>query len=698
MYLVFRPKKELRVQTINYFVMRGASGRLFFIVGIIGLLQLSSLLAQPIPLRLEPLVETNATASLASEPDEDLFDDLSRFLRKPLLLNEASKEELQQLSLLSDAQIDLLLLHRESLGVLLHLNELQAIAGYTPDLIRQLAPYVRVLPPGSGFQLHPLSMSGLSQDFLCRVTGLLTMTHEPTGNKWAGSGQRLLVWHRLQTKNWQAGWLAEKDPGEPFFKKRSAPVDHSGFYFFWRGSGLIKTIALGDFTFNAGQGLLHWQSMAFGKSAEMSWIKRQGPVLRPHRASGEFGFHRGVAATLQWKPLSITFFLSRRSLSGRLQFDSSGISTGVLSINTSGYHRTAAEIQGRNALRQITAGSRVSIRLKSLELSLNAVHYNFSLPLIRNAEPRNYADVQGRSWSNASVDFSFTRKNLHCFGEGALAANGSGAFLMGLIVTPAAKVDLFAVVRNSGSAYRALYANAFSESSSVENEQGFYIGVTLRPRANFRIDAYADHYVFPYMRYRANAPTAGADYLVQLDYRPHKRASLLIRYRIENKWELRGALPDSSQVSAFEESARAGWRTQLTVQFSSKCRVRTRVEWLRVELHPWSFEQGEASPMGQGFLYFADLLFNRLYAGADLLFRYQFFDTNSYESRIYALSPDLRPGFGIAAFSGTGHQFWLGIDKSLKNNILISLNGQLRFGSGTLQSRELKLQLRLKLH
>lgn len=664
------------------------------------LVQLSSLLSQSIPLSVEPLAESHATAQITLVPDEDPFEELSRFLRDPLLLNEASKDELQQLPFLSGAMVDLLLLHRKAVGPLLHLNELQGIPGFTPDLIRQLAPYVRVLPAGSSSIVHPLSFLGLTQDFLCRVTGILTETSDQTSAEWAGSRQRWLLWHRLQSKNFQAGWLLEKDPGETIFKKGSMPFDHRGFHLFWRGDGLIKTIVLGDFTVNLGQGLLHWQSMAFGKSSEMSWIKRQGPVLRPHRSSGEINFHRGMAATIGWKSLAFTFFVSRRSLSGRVQHDTSGFLLGVSSISTSGFHRSESEIRGRNALRQYTAGARLSLRYKSLELSINAVRYYFSLPLLLSVEPRNRADIQGRSWYNCSIDFSYTRKNVHCFGEGALAANGSGAFLFALIATPAAGVDLFALVRKNGIAYRALYANAFAESSMIENEQGFYLGVTLRPKSNIRIDAYADHYVFPWIRYRANSATAGADYLLQLEYRLHKRTALQIRYRVESKWEATEPYTDNSQVAAFDGNTRKGWRSQLTVQFSTRCRVRTRVEWLAVEPNPKPTPYTPDIPQlsGQGFLYYADLLFNRLCVGVDLLFRYQFFDTNSYESRIYALSPDLRPGFGLGAFYGTGHQIWIGFDKTLKNNTLISLNGQLKYQGGTLQGRELRVQLRLKLH
>lgn len=662
------------------------------------LLSSSMLLSQSIPPRLEPLVESNATTPTMAAPDEDLFEEASRFLKEPILLNEATKEDLQQLFLLPDALIDRLLLHRKLLGPLLHLNELQAIGGFTPELIRQLAPYVRVLPPGSLSMGQLISAGTSTQDLLLRVTGLFTGASKQNAGTWAGSAQRLLLWHRLQTRSLQAGWIVEKDPGEALLQRGRPPIDHSGFHFFWRGPGLIRAIALGDYTVNLGQGLLHWQSMAFGKSAEMSWIKRQGAVLRPHRSSGEVNFHRGLAATLNWKPLTFTFFVSRRLLSGRLRYDSAGLATGISSIGSSGYHRTPQEQLERKSFRQWTAGARVSARLRALEISLNAVRYCFSLPLIGSEEPRNKFDSKGRVWHNSSIDFSYTRKNVHFFGEGALAAGGAGAWVIGLMATATERIDLFALVRNNGIAYRALYANAFSESSSVENERGLYTGITWRPHARIRLEAYADHCVFPWIRYGAHSPTAGADYLLQLDYRLHKRASILIRYRHERKWEVATPAPDSTQIKSFAGTERTGWRAQLSYQFTLHCRLRTRIEWLQVGPWPAPLMFDPAKQSEEGFLYYADLLFNRLVAGADLLFRYQYFDTNSYLSRIYALSPDLRPGFGIRAFFGTGHQFWIGVDKELKFNILLSINSQFSMAGSSLQSRELRLQLRLKLH
>ncbi|NDF98490.1 MAG: helix-hairpin-helix domain-containing protein, partial [Chitinophagia bacterium] len=593
--------------------------------------------AQPIPLRTEPSVESSAAAQSTPAPDEDPFEEWALFLKKPLLLNEAGKEELQQLVLLPDALIDQLLLHRKLFGPLLHVNELQAIAGFTPEIIRLIKPFVSVMQAEVFHIANVFSAGSISQDYLCRVTGFFRSGSPSNDEKWVGNSQRILFWHRLQLKNIQAGWLVEKDPGEALFRKQMPLIDHAGFHFFWRGNSIIRTVAIGDFTINLGQGLIHWQSMAFGKSSEMSWLKRQGPVLRAHRSSGEVNFHRGVASTMAWKQLSLTVFASRRSLSGSMQKDSAGLLLGIGSISNSGYHRTAAELQGRKVLKLSTAGMRLSARVNSLVVSLNAIGYRFSLPLLRDPAPRNNFDIQGRGWFTSSLDFSYTQKNFHSYGEWAIDANGSSAFVVGAIITPAATVDLFLLARNISKSYRAVQANAFTESSGPENEKGFYSGITLRPHPHIRVDAYGDQFIFPWLRYRVNAPSAGSDYLLQLHYHPHKKAELLIRYRTESKWEAGWSSLDSGQVSVSGLTSRAGWRGQVSYQVSRICRVRTRVERVGIRHNqggqpPTSFAAAE-----HGFLYYLELLFNKLPLRSELSFRCQYFDTKSYQSRIYAL-------------------------------------------------------------
>ena len=51
----------------------------------------------------------------------------------------------------------------------------------------------------------------------------------------------------------------------------------------------------------------------------------------------------------------------------------------------------------------------------------------------------------------------------------------------------------------------------------------------------WRVDAYADVYKFPWLRYRVDAPTTGKEYMFQLTYQPNKIFSIYSRLRSESK-------------------------------------------------------------------------------------------------------------------------------------------------------------------
>src|SRR5690606_24397385 len=107
----------------------------------------------------------------------------------------------------------------------------------------------------------------------------------------------------------QYGITGEKDAGEPFaFNGQQYAFDFTSVHFFVREKGPVRAFALGDFTINLGQGLIHWQSLAFKKSSAVTDIKRQSEVMRPYHSSGEFNFMRGVGLTLRKNFWEATIF------------------------------------------------------------------------------------------------------------------------------------------------------------------------------------------------------------------------------------------------------------------------------------------------------------------------------------------------------------------------------------------------------
>ena len=82
----------------------------------------------------------------------------------------------------------------------------------------------------------------------------------------------------------------------------------------------------------------------------------------------------------------------------------------------------------------------------------NAIYFNFSSPVVKRAEPYNLYAISGNNWSNYSIDYSYTHRNLHFFGEAAVDKNFSKAFLNGLLISVDPRVDISFLHRNIRSA------------------------------------------------------------------------------------------------------------------------------------------------------------------------------------------------------------------------------------------------------
>jgi hypothetical protein len=335
----------------------------------------------------------------------------------------------------------------------------------------------------------------------------------------------------------QFGVTGDKDAGEQFFKgKQKAGFDFYSFHVFARKLGIVKLLALGDFAVNLGQGLIHWQSLAFKKSADITAVKRQADILRPYNSAGEYNFMRGAGITVGSKNVNVTAFASVRKLDASFNDDTTLINNDfVSSIASSGYHRTSNEVGKKNTITQTSFGGNVSYNKNGLHVGINAIAFKFSTPLLRDVQPYNQYAIQGREWYNYSLDYSYTFRNFHFFSEAAVDKRKSKAFTGGILASLDPKVDASLVYRNIEKTYQTLYGNAFTEGTFPTNEKGLFTGISIKPATFLKIDAYADAFSFPWLRYRVYAPTKGTEYLLQITYKPNKQLEVYSRLRNENK-------------------------------------------------------------------------------------------------------------------------------------------------------------------
>ncbi len=654
--------------------------------------------------QLEMITENNEDA----ETEDDAFlQQMVQFLENPINLNKVSTEDLNALHILTPMQVHSLVQYRQLFGNLLSVYEAQAIPGWDVATLERLKPYITVQQETRVASSIASRLRNGESTLLLRATQVLEkskgylLDSTTANNYYPGSPQRLFIRYKYNYKNLlQYGFVAEKDPGEEFFKgSQKQGFDYYSFHFYARDIGIIKTLALGDYTVNLGQGLTQWMSLAFKKGPDISSIKRQSATIRPYNSAGEINFHRGAAITLAKNKWEVTVFGSYKKIDANfvpadttLQIDDL-----VSSFQTSGYHRTNSELADKKIQRQIAFGGNISYRFKNgLHLGLNGIHYNFKLPLVKAADPYNLYSLTGTSFGNYSFDYGYTYRNMHLFGEFATTDKQYKAMVQGLMISLSHTVDMSLLYRNISPGYQALYTSAFTESTYPNNEKGLFAGISIKPDMVWRIDAYMDLYKFPWLKYRVNAPSTGSEYMVQVTYKPNRVLEIYTRLRSETKSI--NYNPDGLTLNPVVPQPRQNWRAQLSYKINPIFTFRTRTEML------WYDKKGPAAE--NGFLMYADLLYKPLMNPLAGSIRLQYFETDGYNSRLYAYENDVLYSYSIPVFYDKGYRWYINANYDVSRRMTVwfrfsqsILPGKQSIGTGLDEIKgnkksEVKLQLR----
>ncbi|HSN62313.1 MAG TPA: helix-hairpin-helix domain-containing protein, partial [Ferruginibacter sp.] len=455
--------------------------------------------------QLENITENSEDAETE---DDSYLQQLNQLQKNPVNINNADETFLKELRMLSPMQVQNFLAYKSVLGNLISIYELQAIPGWDLATIQKIRPFITVSNGQGLIEDIGERLRNGDHSILVRVSQTLEKSRgyildsSTTKNFYPGSPQRVFVRYKYIYKNLlQYGFVGEKDAGEEFFKgSQKQGFDFYSAHFFVRNAGIVKSLALGDFTVNMGQGLTQWMSLAFKKGPDIMAVKRQSSVLRPYNSAGEIFFHRGAGITLGKKNWQATVFGSMRKVDANFNADTSNSQDEFISsLQTSGLHRTKSEVEDKGAQRQLAFGGNFSYQLNRLHVGLNAVQFNLKYPLIKASDPYNLYALSGKKFGNYSVDYSYTVRNMHFFGEAAITNKNYPAFVNGLLLSVANNIDMSFFYRNISKGYQSLYTNAFTESTYPTNEKGFFTGISIRPNNNWRIDAYADVYRFPWL-------------------------------------------------------------------------------------------------------------------------------------------------------------------------------------------------------
>ncbi len=617
---------------------------------------------------VEQQLEDLANADETETEDDSYLQQLNQLQRNKLNLNTATQTELQVFRFLNDLLISQFLQYRKVVGPLLSLYELQAVPNWDPEIIQRLVPFVYVGPSVSTTQDFLSRFRGGNHSIVMRVAQVLErsrgFTPDENGNtRYLGSPQRVFFRYKYVFKNTlQFGIVGDKDPGENLFKgAQKRGFDFYSMHLFARDLGIVKRLAIGDYTVNIGQGLLTYQSLAFRKSVDAMNIKRQTEIFRPYNSAGEFFFHRGAAITLGGDKLSVSAFVNNRKVSANAVVDTANFEDFVSSLLTSGLNRTPNEIEDRNTIREFSAGGAIQYKIPRFQVGLNGVHYELSKPLQRSSLPYNNFRFSGKTLTALSMDYSYTYRNMHIFGEVAGNPGGGMAQVHGLIASLDRTVDFSLLYRNISKNYHTLYGNAFTESTTPNNEKGLYTGISIKPWRFLKLDAYADVFQFDWLRFRVDRPSKGREYLVQLTWKPNRNIEVYTRYRTEKK-ALNYTMPtEPANITA--DIPRQNFRVHMSYKVSQAVTLRARAESV------WWDKGGPEEE--QGFMVYTDFFYKPLMNPLALNFRLQFYETDGFNSRLYAYENDVLYSFSIPPLSGKAFRWYTNVNYDITRKVTV---------------------------
>lgn len=599
---------------------------------------------------LENYLES-AGENISDETDiQEILEDLEYLRQNPINVNVAEPNEFYRLHVLTELQIANLNAYRMKTGNIFSIYELSAVEGFSPDLLQKIEPFLCFIPESK------VAGKKVANDFFIRSTRTFQTDSQPA--KYEGSPLRLYTRLKHGSPAIDYGFVAEKDPGEAFARKSNPQgFDYMSAFLNVRLRKSQNRIFLGDYHVRFGQGLVAWQGFSMGKSADATQVARSNEGIRSYSSTDENQFFRGIAGRFKFGRLVLYPFVSSRKLDARIEpIDEKPF---FESMQTSGYHRYGSELSGKDALRQLSGGMHLQLAIRQWTVGFTGMYNRFAAELNRSDEPYNQFLPEGKAFAAAGLDWKGTYRNLFVFGEAAMSGNQAGAVLSGLMVKPASNTEIALVYRNIGRNYFSFFGNAFTESSRLNDEHAVYIGCKIFPAARWEIKAYIDLFRYRWIKYTTASPGGGAEAFVQIIYNPSRNTGLNLRFFQEEK-EL--SFKDISQKFNTTQSINK-LRFHVSHQFSEQIAMNSRMEF--------SFYSKATDETG--FLLFQDVHVQPSGKSFSLNGRLAYFNTDSYNSRLYAYEPDMLYTFSIPALYNHGFRSFLNFRKNVGRDFTLWL-------------------------
>ena len=601
-------------------------------------------------------LRTHLLPYLDEQIDEALWEQWSDWWEAPLFLNQAGSAELHQLPGLDVSQAIRLLTHRRAHGPFQSVEDLHDVLdASTVALIR---PFVQV---ASNADQHDTSSSqpswwkhGWNVRGLLRTGRRLERARgytDATAVPYLGSPYRMVIRQRAWNRHIDLGLTADKRPGEPIEWNPDAGQygpDHLIGYAMLRNQGPVNQLIVGSYQVAFGQGLALWTgprfSSVYGGPRNLS---QQGSGLRPYRGTSPHTYLRGAGITLNlFRSLQATAFASHRNLDATLDT----LHTGAVvarSIRSSSLRRTETERSHRRQLPTTHIGSHMQWQSARIHVGVLGLYTQFGHPIRPALRPDTQPAFAGEWTTHWSVHAQYVASaNTHLFAEGAQTGPRGQAAAAGLHT---------AIGRHATLAVRGYYTNASYDplewGGVAGRSYGGMRGITARialdvhPSWTLQGTLQQEHIRIP--QFQTTRPETAVRGALALHFRPHNALHVYAQGQMRRhdvRTQTTAPHGPTFPVHAFRDQANL--RVHVTHTFSSQWQWSARTAYTHVH-HSANTESGT--------LLWTEVQYTPT-TRVHLNTRWTLFDTDSFDSRLFAYEPDVLYGFSVPALFDQGQR------------------------------------------
>ncbi|MDR0755239.1 MAG: hypothetical protein LBF04_07610, partial [Prevotellaceae bacterium] len=194
-------------------------------------------------------------------------------------------------------------------------------------------------------------------------------------------------------------------------------------------------------------------------------------------------------------------------------------------------------------------------------------------------------------------------------------------------------------------------AQGFSDGTKTQNEEGFFITTTFSPLRNIKIAGYFDIFAFPWLKYRINAPSEGYSYAFRIDYSPSEKLKMYVNLKQKNSKE--NYTPDSEHIAQTVNKSNFHVNFNINYTLFGNLMLQNRVEYAMFKRRP--------EPREKGFMIFQDAAYRFTEFPLNISLRYAWFNTDSWNTCIYAYESDVLYAYSVPAYYMKGHRFYLNL-------------------------------------